>query len=130
MGWGRRPPFEKEAKGVMFWVYPSGAYKIGKGFTLIRPKTRSYVNLNHYWGIKVGMPISYNCEINNSLEKDTDCNVKLSLLDSRENPVEVLYNNNHHLPGGGTYEFSGDHPMPAIEVPGKCWLENFLYKRL
>ena len=25
--------FEKEAKGVMFWVYPSEANKIGKGFT-------------------------------------------------------------------------------------------------
>jgi len=132
MGWGRRPPFEKEAKGVMFWVYPSGAYKIGKGFTLIRPKTRIYIILNHFWGIKSGMPFSYRCEVNNSLDKDTDCNIEpeLSLPDSKENLVEILYNDTHHLPGGGTYEFSGDHPMPAIEVPGKCWLENFLYKRL
>ena len=120
MGWGRRPPFEKEAKGVMFWVYPSGAAKIGKGFNLIRPKTGSYINLNHFWGIKAGMPISYRCEVNNSLDKDMDCNIKLSLLDSKENLLEVLYNNSHHLTGGGTYEFSGDHTMPDIEVPGRC----------
>jgi len=69
------------------------------------------------------MPFSYQCEINNSLDKDIDCNIKLSLLDSQENLLEVLYNNTHHLPGGGTYEFSGDLPMPDIDVPGKCWLQ-------
>ncbi|UCH96938.1 MAG: hypothetical protein JSV88_08830, partial [Candidatus Aminicenantes bacterium] len=87
--------FEKEANGVMFWVYsngPSGANKIGKGFNLIRPKTRSYINLNHYWGIKAGLPISYKCEVNNSLDKDMDCQIKLSLLDFKENLLKVLYN--------------------------------------
>jgi hypothetical protein len=87
----------------MFWVYPSGAYKIGKGFNLIRPKTRSYIILNHFWGIKVGMPISHKCQINNSLDNDIDCNIKLSLLDSKENPLKVLYNDTHHLVGGGNY---------------------------
>jgi hypothetical protein len=115
--------FDKEAKGSMFWVYPAGALKIGKGFRLTRPKTRSYIVLNHFWGIKAGMPISYKCEVNNSLEKDIDCNIKLSLLDSNENLLEVLYNETHYLTGGGTYEFSGDHPMPGIEVPGRCWLQ-------
>jgi ligand-binding sensor domain-containing protein len=118
--------FEKEAKGVMFWVYSYGAYgpnKIGKGFTLTRPKTRSYILLNHFWGIKAGMPISYKCQVNNSFDKDIDCNIKLSLLDAKENLLEVLYNDTHHLTGGGTYEFSDTHPMPDIEVPGKCWLK-------
>jgi hypothetical protein len=68
------------------------------------------------------MPISYKCEVNNSLDNDIDCNIKLSLLDSKEHPVKILYNDTHHLTGGGTYEFSGNHPMPGIEVPGKCWL--------
>jgi hypothetical protein len=115
--------FEKEAKGSMFWVYPAGAVKFGKGFRLTRPKTRSYIILNHFWGIKAGMPISYKCEINNSLDKDMDCNIKLSLLDSNESLLEVLYNEIHHLAAGGTYEFSDTHPMPDIEVPGKCWLK-------
>jgi hypothetical protein len=91
--------FEREAKGAMFWVYPYGAYgpnKIGKGFNLIRPKTRSYIHFNHFWGIKVGMPISYKCEVNNSLDKDIDCNIKLSLLDSKENLLKILYNDPHH----------------------------------
>jgi hypothetical protein len=70
--------------------------------------------LNHFWGIKAGMPISYKCEVNNSLDKDMDCNIKLSLLDSKENLLEVLYNDTHHLAGGGTYEFSDTHPMPDI----------------
>jgi hypothetical protein len=120
--------FEKQAKGSMFWVYPAGALKIGKGFRLTRPKTRSYISLNHFWGIKVGMPISYKCEINNSLEKDIDCNIKLSLLDSNESLLEVLYNETHYLPGGWTYEFSGDHPMPGIEVPGRCWSCTTFFK--
>jgi hypothetical protein len=115
--------FEKEAKGSMFWVYPAGANKIGKGLSLTRPKTSSYIILNHFWGIKAGMPISYKCEVNNSLDKDMDCNIKLSLLNSNENLLEVLYNETHYLTGGGTYEFSGDHPMPGIEVPGRCWLQ-------
>jgi len=82
--------------------------------------------LNHYWGIKAGMPISYQCEVNNSLDKDTYCSIKLSLLDSKENLLKVLYNDTHHLPGGGTYEFSGDHPMPEIEVPLKCLLKLYI----
>jgi hypothetical protein len=113
--------FEKKAAGGMFWVYPSEAPKIGKGLTLIRPKTRSYINLNHYWGIKAGMPISYRCEVNNSLVKDIDCHIKLSLLDDKENLLEVLYEDTRHLAGKGTYEFSDTHPMPDIEVPGRCW---------
>ncbi|UCH98148.1 MAG: hypothetical protein JSV88_15205, partial [Candidatus Aminicenantes bacterium] len=115
--------FEKQAERTMFWVYAPGVYKFGKGFTLIRPKTMSYIHLNHYWGIKAGMPISYKCEVNNSLDNDIDCNIKLSLLDLKENLLKVLYNDTHHMGGGGTYEFSDTHPMPDIEVPGKCWLK-------
>ncbi len=33
-----------------------------------------------------------------------------------------------HLTGGGTYEFNGDHPMPGIEVPGKCWSCTTFFK--
>ena len=120
--------FEKEAKGSMFWVYPAGALKIGKGFGLTRPKTRSYILLNHFWGIKAGMPISYKCEVNNSLDKDMDCNIKLSLLDSNENLLEVLYNEIHHFKAGGTYEFSDMHPMSGIEVPGRCWSCTTFFK--
>jgi hypothetical protein len=76
--------FEKEAKGVMFWVH-AGTFEFGKGFTLIRPKTRSYIILNHFWGIKAGLPISYRCEVNNSLDKDIDCHILLSLLDDKKN---------------------------------------------
>jgi len=115
--------FEKQAKGAMFWVYPSNAYKIGKGFNLLRPNTRSYIILNHFWGIKAGMPISYKCQVNNSQENEIDCNIKLSLLDAKENQLEVLYNETHHLAAGGAYEFSDTYPMPDIEVPGKCWLK-------
>ena len=120
--------FEKEAKGVMFWLYPSGAPKIGKGFSLIRPKTRSYIILNHYMGIKAGMPISYQCQINNSLAKDIDCQIQLSLLDAKKNLLEVLYDDTRHLAGNGTYEFSDAHPMPDIEVPGKCWSCTTFFK--
>jgi hypothetical protein len=57
-----------------------------------------------------------------------DCNIKLSLLDSKENLLDVLYNDTQHLAAGGTYEFSDTHPMPDIEVPGKCWSCTTFFK--
>ena len=36
LGWGCQPPFEKEAEGVMFWVYPNNAGKIGKIYRVIQ----------------------------------------------------------------------------------------------
>jgi hypothetical protein len=120
--------FEKKAAGGMFWVYPSEAPKIGKGFTLIRPKTRSYIDLNHFWGIKAGKPISYRCKVDNLLDNAMDCHIKLGLLDAKETLLKVLYDDSPHLAGNGYFEFSGSHPMPAIEVPGKCWLCTTFFK--
>jgi hypothetical protein len=109
--------FSKNVEGTILWVYYGTNETISKGLELILPKTQSYYSLNHYWGIKVGQPISYNLNAYNAAEKEFTGQVRFKLLDENYNELYTIFDTSHHFQPHETFTHTGLYAPPSLPPP-------------
>jgi hypothetical protein len=107
--------FSKNVEGTILWVYYGTNETISKGLELILPKTQSRYTLNHYWGIKVGQPISYNLNAYNAAEKEFTGQIRFKLLDENYNELYTIFDASHRFQPNESFTHSGLYtpPLPS-----------------